>query len=114
MDVPASEPKPPPARSDLLALVEGTIEALRGRHPGIVAEAVVERITSAYVLEPRETHHRERRRNHPERIRRLAHAAYRILADPESEAPERDIAEGVLRAFVLTPRPGEGPGGDAP
>ena len=89
----------------LLQLIGEVIAAHAGRHPGIIAEAVVERIMAAYVLTPREQQHREQRKNHQERIRRFSHEVYRILADAQGIDPGREIASRVLAAFLLTRRP---------
>lgn len=89
----------------LQQLICGVIDAHPGRHPGIVAEAIVERIEATCALAPRETHHRELRRNHRERIRRVAHEVYRILADAQHADPGAEIAARVLTAFHLTRRP---------
>jgi hypothetical protein len=89
----------------LLRLIDEVIAAHAGRHPGIIAEAVVERITSAYVLTPREQQHREQRKNHQERIRRFSHEVYRILADTQTIEPGREIAARVFKSFLFTRRP---------
>ena len=94
----------------LFRLVEATVSLHASRHPGVITEAVVEAVTGRYELEPRETWHRERRRNHTERIRRLSHSHVRILEASEVTAPVKRITADVLRAFILTPRAGEGDG----
>lgn len=94
----------------VLRLIESVIAAHAGRHPGVIAEAVVERIAATYLMMPRELHHRELRKNHRERIRRVTHQVYRALADPGEFDPAREIGERVLKAFLLTRR-GGGPAG---
>jgi len=89
----------------LLQLIGEVIAAHAGRHPGIIAEAVVERIMAAYVLTPREQQHREQRKNHRERIRRFSHEVYRILADTQTFEPGREIAARVFKSFLLARRP---------
>jgi hypothetical protein len=93
----------------LLQLIGEVIAAHAGRHPGIIAEAVVERIMAAYVLTPREQQHREQRKNHPERIRRFSHEVYRILADAQAIDPAREIAARVLKSFLLVECPPAAP-----
>ncbi len=103
-----------PEWGEVLALVEGCVTSLSGRHPGIVAEAVVANLVATYGLAPRETHHAERRKNHPERVRRLAHEAFRILeAEPDDARAARRIAAGIVRAFTLA-RHGEASAPAAP
>jgi hypothetical protein len=89
----------------LLHLIGEVIAAHADRHPGIIAEAVVERIMAAYVLTPREQQHREQRKNHQERIRRFSHEVYRILADTQTIEPGREIAARVFKSFLFTRRP---------
>ena len=88
----------------LLQQIESVIASRAGRHPGIIAEAVVEQIAATYLMTPREVHHRELRKNHQERIRRVSHEVYRILAGPRDLDPAREIAARVLKAFLLTRR----------
>jgi len=88
----------------LLQQIESVIASRAGRHPGIIAEAVVEKIAATYLMTPREVHHRELRKNHQERIRRVSHEVYRILAGPRDLDPAREIATRVLKAFQLTRR----------
>lgn len=94
--------------SALLRQIEPVIAAAAGRHPGIIAEAVVARLLAAYDLLPRESHHRERRRNHEERIRRFGHEVYRILATGQALDPGREIAARVTKAFIVTDKPPAG------
>ena len=89
----------------LQQVIGEVIAAHAGRHPGIIAEAVVERIAATYALIPRELHHREQRKNHQERIRRFSHEVYRILADTPGIDPGRETASRVLKSFLLTRRP---------
>jgi len=89
----------------LQQVIGEVIASHAGRHPGIIAEAVVERIAATYALIPRELHHREQRKNHQERIRRFSHEVYRILADTQTIDPGREIAARVLKSFLLTRRP---------
>ena len=89
----------------LQQVIGEVIASHAGRHPGIIAEAVVERIAATYALIPRELHHREQRKNHQERIRRFSHEVYRILADTQTIEPGREIAARVLKSFLLTRRP---------
>lgn len=99
-----------PEWEGLSRLVEELLARNASRHPGIITEAVVDAITARYELLPRESWHRERRRNHPERIRRLSHSVFRILEASEGGAPVRQITAAVLKAFLITPRAG-GEGG---
>ena len=89
----------------LQQLVGEVIAAHPDRHPGIIAEAIVERIAATYAMTPREQHHREKRKNHQERIRRFSHEVYRILAVAQGIDPGREIASRVLTSFLLTRRP---------
>ena len=89
----------------LLRLIEAVVEDNAERHPGIIAEAIVERVAASYVLAPREQHHREQRKNHLERTRRFAHEVYRILARPQRIEPGREIASRVIKSFLLARRP---------
>ena len=88
----------------LLQQIGSVIAENAGRHPGIIAEAIVERIAATYLMTPREQRRRELRKNHPERIRRISHEVYRILAGPQGIDPAREIAARVLKAFLLTRR----------
>ncbi len=99
-----------PEWEGLSRLVETLLARHASRHPGIITEAVVEAITAHYDLLPRETWHRERRKNHPERIRRLSHSVFRILEASQGKAPVDQITAAVLKAFLVTPR-GEDAGG---
>lgn len=99
-----------PEWDELFLLVKGVLGRNARRHPGIITEAVVEAITGNYDILPRETAFRERRRNHPERIRRLSHSVFRILEASEGRAPAGQITAAVLKAFLLAPRAG-GEGG---
>jgi hypothetical protein len=89
----------------LQQVIGEVIAAYPGRHPGIIAEAIVEQIAATYVMTPREQHHLEQRKNHQERIRRFSHEVYRILADTQAIEPGREIEARVLKSFLLTPRP---------
>lgn len=89
----------------LQALIGEVIAAHAGQHPGIIAEAVVEQIAATYALSPRERHHRQQRKNHLERTRRVAHEVYRVLAETQNLDPGREIAARVLKSFLLTRRP---------
>jgi hypothetical protein len=93
---------PCPGESALVREIEQAISDAAGHHPGIIAEAVVARIIAGYDLLPRETQHRERRRNHEERIRRFSHEVYRILAGAQDLDPGREIAARVSKAFLVT------------
>jgi hypothetical protein len=88
----------------LLQQIGSVIAANDGRHPGIIAEAIVEQVAATYIMTPREQHHRELRKNHQERVRRVTHEVYRILAAPQDIDPGREIAARVLKAFLLTRR----------
>jgi hypothetical protein len=88
----------------LQQLIGEVIATHTGRHPGIIAEAVVERIAATCVLTPREQHHREQRQNHQERIRRVSHEVYRILAAAQVIDPGPEIAARVFKSFILTRR----------
>jgi hypothetical protein len=96
-----------PEWGPLHRLIEDVTGGLKGRHPGIVTEAIVEAVTARFSLMPRETWHRERRRNHPERIRRLSHSLFRIIDDAGEVFPADVITASVLKAFIITPRTGE-------
>jgi len=102
-----------PEMAALLREIEQVLAANEGHHPGVIAEAVVERLLEAYTLTPREPWHRERRRNHEERVRRYAHQVFRLLEDAPSGGPaEREIAALVAKAFILQARaPAAGTGG---
>jgi len=89
----------------LQQLIGEVIASHAGRHPGIIAEAIVERIAATFVLTPREQHHREQRKNHLERTRRFTHEVYRILADAPDLEPVREIVTRLTRSFLLTRRP---------
>jgi len=89
----------------LLRLIGEVIGAHAGRHPGIIAEAIVEQIAATYVMTPREMHHREQRKNHLERTRRFAHEVYRILSGEPDIEPAREIAARLLKSFVLSRKP---------
>ena len=93
-----------PEWGPLRKLIEDVTGGLRGRHPGIVTEAIVDAVTARFGLMPRETSHRERRRNHPERIRRLSHSLFRIIEDAGEEFPTDVITASVLKAFIISPR----------
>lgn len=95
----------------LQQLIGEAIVSHSGRHPGIIAEAIVERIAATYVMIPRETHHREQRVNHLERTRRFSHEVYRILADAPDIEPGREIATRLFKSFLLgrIPAPGNRP-----
>ena len=95
--------------SHLFSLVEEAIIGCRGHHPGIITEAVVDVVAEEYEILPREIHHRERRKNHRERIRRLSHEIFRIIDAEEGEASVEKIAAGIMTSFLLTPR-GRGEG----
>jgi len=91
----------------LRQLIDEVIDSHAGRHPGIIAEAIVERIAATYVMTPRETRHRELRRNHLERTRRFSHEVYRILAGAPDVEPGREITARLLKSFLLTRRPAQ-------
>ena len=97
-----------PETLELLPRIERVLASLAGRHPGIIAEAVVAGILAGYDLMPRERHHRERRKNHAERIRRFSYEVYRIVAGAAGLDPAREIAARVAKAFILA-RKGDGP-----
>ena len=88
----------------LQQLIGGVIAAHAGRHPGIIAEAIVERIAATYIMTPREAHHREQRKNHLERTRRFSHEVYRILAGAPDLDPAREISARLFKSFLLTRR----------
>ena len=92
-------------RSHLQQLIGEVIASHAGRHPGIIAEAIVERISATFVLTPREQYHRELRKNHLERTRRFSHEVYRILANAPDVEPGREIAARLIKSFQLTRRP---------
>ena len=91
----------------LHGVLEDVVARHAGRHPGVITEAIVDAITARFEITPRQVHYRERRKNHPERIRRLSHEVFRILDTESGEAPVRRIAAGVLKAFILVPRDGD-------
>jgi hypothetical protein len=88
----------------LYELIRDTVAGDSASHPGIITEAIVDAVSGRYEIRPRELHHRERRWNHQERIRRLSHAVFRILDAREVPVPTEKITAGVLKAFVLVPR----------
>lgn len=92
----------------LHGLIEDVVARHIGRHPGVITEAVVESIVTRFEITPREVHHRERRKDHPERIRRLSHEVFRILGSESGPAPVQRITAGILKAFILVPHEGEG------
>jgi hypothetical protein len=94
-----------PAWPGMLAVVERAVRANRSRHPGIITEAIVDAIVESFVLTPREMVDRERRKNHPERIRRLSHAIFRILESPDEPSAAPRIAGLIMRSFIPSPRP---------
>lgn len=103
-----------PEWPELRELIDGVMAGLAGRHPGIVTEALVDAVMANYRLLPRETWHRERRRNHSERIRRLSHSLFRILDDAGEGAPVDVITASVLKAFIISPRTeGQSSGGES-
>ena len=96
--------------SALVQEIERVIAATAGRHPGVITEEVVAGLLAAHDLLPREAWHRERRRNHAERIRRFSHEVYRILEAGDALDPGREIAVRVAKAFIVTERsPASGP-----
>ena len=90
--------------SQLFSLVEEAVIGCRGHHPGIITEAVVDAVAEEYEILPREIHHRERRKNHRERIRRLTHEIFRIINAEEGEASVEKITAGIMKSFLITPR----------
>lgn len=99
----------------LRRLIDEAIASHAGRHPGIIAEAIVAQIAATYVLTPRELHHREQRKNHLERTRRFSHEVYRILAGAPEIEPGPEIAARLFKSFLLTRRPpGARPRADRP
>jgi hypothetical protein len=94
-----------PGQPLLQQVIGDVIASHAGRHPGIIAEAIVERIAATFVLTPREHHHRNQRKNHLERTRRFSHEVYRVLADTPDLEPVREIAARLNRSFLLTRRP---------
>jgi hypothetical protein len=95
-----------PEWSVLYELIRGAVSRDSARHPGIIAEEIVDAVRDRYDISAREVRHRERRTNHQERIRRLSHAVFRILDPREVTAPTEKITAGVMKAFVLFRRPG--------
>ena len=93
----------------LHGLIADVLARHAGRQPGAITESVVEAIVTRFEITPREVHHRERRKNHPERIRRLSHEVFRILDADSGSAPVHRIATGILNAFILVPHEEEGP-----
>ena len=96
---------------EVFTLVRRVISENASRHPGIISEAIVDTLMGTYILTPREVCYRERRKNHTERIRRLAHEVFRILDAGEGQAPVRRITSAVVKAFLLAPRQPDGEGG---
>ena len=74
-----------------------------GLEPGLGPGPGVEAVPARYRIEPRRTHHRERRWNHAERIRRLSHSVFRALEETGGREPANRIAEDILGAFSLAP-----------
>lgn len=93
-----------PEWSYLIYLIKGVISRYRGKHPGIITEVIIDSITSHYDLSPHETAYEERRKNHPERIRRLTHNVFRALAEEDRENAIDKIAQLVLKNFRLSRR----------
>ena len=92
----------------LHGLIEDVVARHVGHHPGVITEAVVESIVTRFEITPREVHHRERRKNHLERIRRLSHEVFRILDSETGPAPVQRITARILKAFILVPQEEEG------
>jgi hypothetical protein len=88
----------------LQQLIGEVVASHAGRHPGIIAEAIVERIAATYIVTPRAAHYREQRKNHLERTRRFSHEVYRILAGAPDIDPAREIAARLFKSFLLTRR----------
>ena len=90
-----------PEWSVLYELIKGTVARDSAKHPGIIAEEIVEAVRDRYDIGAREVSHRERRTNHHERIRRLSHSVFRMLDPREVTVPTEKITAGVMKAFVL-------------
>lgn len=90
--------------SSLQQLIGAVIACHAGRHPGVIADAIVERIAATYVMTPRETQHQEQRKDHLERIRRFSHEVYRVLSGAPGIDPGQEIAARLFRSFLLTRR----------
>jgi hypothetical protein len=86
--------------------LRAVIGANAAHHPGIIAEAVVADILGAFELTPREVRHRERRRNHGERVRRLVHAAFRMAEATPGFDPVPRLAGHLFKAFLFRAREG--------
>ena len=95
-----------PEWSVLYELIRGTVARDSARHPGIIAEEIVDAVRDHYDIGAREVQHRERRSNHQERIRRLSHAVFRMFDARKVSVPTEKITAGVMKAFVLFRRPG--------
>lgn len=100
------EPESLPEWPALYRLIERITAEKASRHPGIITEAIVDAVTGRYDIDTRETWHRERRRNHPERIRRLSNTVFRLLEVRRGAASIRKITAGILKAFIVSQREG--------
>ena len=96
-----------PEWSVLYELIRGTVARDSDKHPGIIAEEIVDAVRGRYDICAREVQHRERRSNHQERIRRLSHAVFRVLDAREVSVPTAKITAGVMKACVLFRRTSE-------
>jgi hypothetical protein len=94
-----------PEWSVLYELIRGAVARDSVRHPGIIAEEIVDAVRDRYDISAREIQHRERRSNHQERIRRLSHSVFRKIDAREITVPTEKITAGVMKAFVLFRRP---------
>ena len=89
-----------PEWGELVSLVADVVRENRSRHPGIITERIIESLMDRYRFRPRETHFPEKRKNHPERIRRLSHRVFKALEmDDERRVAER-IADLTMEALV--------------
>ena len=94
-----------PEWSVLYDLIRGAVARDSARHPGIIAEEIVDAVRDRYDISAREVRHRERRTNHQGRIRRLSHSVFRILDPREVTVPTEKLTAGVMKAFLLFRRP---------
>jgi hypothetical protein len=89
-----------PEWGDLVLLVAGIVRENRSRHPGIITERIIESLMDRYWFRARETHFPERRKNHPERIRRLSHQVFKALEIEDERGVAERIADLTMEALV--------------
>lgn len=85
-------------------LIKNILREYKSKHPGIITEAIVDKITGLYELKPHSTDYPEKRKNHQERIRRFTHDVFRALDAGEEQSVMEEITALVIRNFILTPK----------